>query len=489
MDADCPICMESFNKKQRKKMVCGSCQLSACVACHERYNITLNTDDDPHCMKCKRLWDIDYIITNLSRSAMTRLKVYKETRLIQIERAKIPETQYYLQYDTHIRNVVKKKLSEVEEDVRVLASKMAMVEGTRVNPEYRSLDRAFNAAVNEATNLRSCVNAWVNGQQMLDRDHIPKPLLRSTLRLPHRRNTPRSPSAEHAGTHVCPCSSGSCNGFVMKSDWKCGVCATLSCKRCLATHNDDHVCTDTDIETATLILKTSRPCPSCATRIHKISGCDQMWCTRCNTAFSWESGTVTRGPVHNPHYFEWFLNRENLPDEPDRWCIRPAYHELVRHCLPKFGRESRTFNTIITIYRLSMHIEHAEIVRLNTPPSNNLDLRLKWLKNEITETHFGRVLFKRYKTDIVNQRKIQVYNMFVSLTNDLFRRVLQSHCDETIVTELLEIIQYTNDCFRNIWGVYKMKMPNIRLVHSAYMNMIDIFTTSNGLLQSIHYTD
>ena len=38
-----------------------------------------------------------------------------------------------------------------------------------------------------------------------------------------------------------------------------------------------------------------------------LRNCDQMWCVMegCNTAFSWDTGHVVTGAIHNPHYYEW----------------------------------------------------------------------------------------------------------------------------------------------------------------------------------------
>ena len=44
----------------------------------------------------------------------------------------------------------------------------------------------------------------------------------------------------------------------------------------------DHVCKETDIQSANMIKKETRNCPCCGTNIYKIAGCDQMWCTQCH---------------------------------------------------------------------------------------------------------------------------------------------------------------------------------------------------------------
>jgi hypothetical protein len=74
----------------------------------------------------------------------------------------------------------------------------------------------------------------------------------------------------------------------------------------------NHKCNPESIESFKLICKETKPCPNCRTRISKVSGCDQMWCTQCHVTFSWTTGLKVTGNIHNPHYYEWKKNNEEM---------------------------------------------------------------------------------------------------------------------------------------------------------------------------------
>jgi hypothetical protein len=139
------------------------------------------------------------------------------------------------------------------------------------------------------------------------------------------------------------CPEEGCRGF-LDGKWKCGVCDARVCRHCHDVLEEDeaaparmmhagsgsasgqsgsssssqepaeeappkdkrwHVCEIAAVETARMLAKDTKPCPSCKALISKIDGCDQMWCTLCQTPFSWATGQKEEGRVHNPHYYEW----------------------------------------------------------------------------------------------------------------------------------------------------------------------------------------
>ena len=63
-----------------------------------------------------------------------------------------------------------------------------------------------------------------------------------------------------------------------------------------------------------MIRKDTKPCPGCGEFSHKIHGCDQMWCPTCKVAFSWKTGQLEKGTVHNPEYYRWMReHNEEIP--------------------------------------------------------------------------------------------------------------------------------------------------------------------------------
>jgi len=72
------------------------------------------------------------------------------------------------------------------------------------------------------------------------------------------------------------CGVEGCRGF-LSSAWKCGLCATWTCPKCFDVLGKEkecgHECDPNNVESAKLIKKETRNCPSCAIPIFKIAGC------------------------------------------------------------------------------------------------------------------------------------------------------------------------------------------------------------------------
>lgn len=144
------------------------------------------------------------------------------------------------------------------------------------------------------------------------------------------------------------CQVDGCGGYTDIS-WTCIKCGSIVCKRCgevekkyisrnqreiaRDTKREDydldstvsggdtdeeedgtvHVCREDDIKSFKQILLSARPCPNCKTFIYKISGCNDMWCTTCNTGFRWNTmKPITKEHFHNPHRAEYMKRMKEL---------------------------------------------------------------------------------------------------------------------------------------------------------------------------------
>ena len=116
-----------------------------------------------------------------------------------------------------------------------------------------------------------------------------------------------------------PCISNTCRGFITtcnENEGKCNLCKTMACMKCHEKTHDGE-CKAEILETIKEILENTKPCPKCQINIHRTHGCDHMHCTKCNTHFNYNTGTILHNSS-NYHYREALIreNREaNTEDE------------------------------------------------------------------------------------------------------------------------------------------------------------------------------
>lgn len=106
-----------------------------------------------------------------------------------------------------------------------------------------------------------------------------------------------------SGIYISPCPRNGCLGK-LADDGECGLCHHVFCHDCMKEKTTGHECLKEDKETILELRRTTRPCPKCSVLIYKTEGCDQMWCVKCHTTFSWKTGAISQGVVHNPHFYQ-----------------------------------------------------------------------------------------------------------------------------------------------------------------------------------------
>ena len=317
---DCQICGEKFNKI-KKQTECVKCNFVCCKHCVQQY--ILSRVDEPHCMNCKTQFSEEFLYENVNKTFMNQTyRNHKKEILFDIEKSRIPETMPNVE-DYKERKRLTDENCEIQKEINELKSRLHILEHKKV----------------QNTNRIYLIQSGQGNKN----------------------------SEKRKFNHKCPVED--CKGF-LSTAWKCGVCNTWTCPKCfeiIGLNKDvEHTCKKENIESAELIKKETKPCPQCAIPIFKISGCDQMWCTQCNIAFSWNTGkVVVGGTIHNPHYFQFLRNGGVIQNQRN-----PG--DVVCGGIPRVWELSRRRRELQNIFsKINHQLQTSEDVFINPSITND----------------------------------------------------------------------------------------------------------------------
>lgn len=438
----CNICCDDYNKSTRSKVCCPYCDFDVCRTCCETYILSENS---PKCMKpeCAKEWTRKFLRENFTNVFLTsKYKEHLENLLFDQEKALMPATQPLVEEKIRKKNL-KKQISEIDKLIFDLEKQKRQLEySAQFGPSVSSAEK------------------------------------------------------EERAKFVRQCPANGCRGF-LSTQWKCGICEQWSCPDCHELKGPDrdcqHTCDPNNLETAKMLAKDSKPCPKCQSLIFKISGCDQMWCTQCHTAFSWKTGKLEKN-IHNPHYYEW--QRKNgggaAPRNPgDIECGRELahytsdrintlakkhsdLHKFEKKEVPSYyGSSRKEFRNIDTysenirllqnIIRNIIHNTRVELPNFQTDyVAKNQDLRVEYLEGIISEDFFKISIQRNDKKNRKNTEIAQVLQLANTAITDIVYRIMDNldksasgqHKLATLMLEFDQIRDYCNDIFRDISFTY-----------------------------------
>jgi hypothetical protein len=415
---DCNICATKTNKVNYM-IGCAYCAFESCKVCTQTFLIGLD-DDKPRCMnpQCKKVWTGDFLSENFPNSFHNQVYRDRKTQ-IAFERQKslLPETQELLESNRKIKTQIK-ELSDEEEALRA---------------RLRLISEQKDA-------LRQIINS------------------------------DRKITTKRVFIKACPVNE--CRGF-LSSDFICGMCDVQVCKDChIPIGNKDapeeHKCDPNTVETIKLLARDTKPCPNpgCGTPIFKISGCDQMYCTKCHSAFSWKSGLIETGTIHNPHFYEW-QRKQNGGVAPrvqgDDVCGRRLEIRALRHALDKFKIK---VDTLDNQHRFLGHLDYILTTRYNNQDIENHHrvLRMEYLEKNIDEGMWFNDLKRSLKQKEKNEALRDILNMVCTTLSDIFNNIYASKSRSEVndhITSMEELRLYTNNTLDNIGRRFKNNSPTI----------------------------
>ena len=266
-----------------------------------------------------------------------------------------------------------------------------------------------------------------------------------------------------AQENECPCVTEDCKGFV-DSEGNCPVCQKMTCLKCNVTKVDDtHVCSQVDVDTWNDLKKNTRPCPNCNTRIFKISGCDQMFCIQCNTAFSWSRGTIEQGAIHNPHYFEWLFQQRGQAaapaHDPPGNCNEGRLPDF-RHVRSRAGEGPhgmRREREIGELYRKMQHFTYDIMPRFSTSAVEHRRQVFRYLHMYLTNDAKAPKKFEecvqRFET---NNEIYEILNSYRRIQTHLFRTFANREINTgAFLNQFHDCKEYYRGIIKNTGKVYK----------------------------------
>jgi hypothetical protein len=474
---DCDVCCMPFNLSTRKRITCehdSACSFASCKTCVRTY--LLGTTSDPNCMSCSKPWSDKFLTTHLKASFVkTEYKTHRKELLIQQEISRIPESMaaaetYKRVYDIKCQiDTLSQLISDNKQKEKILKVKENSLRNANLvvrSKEYLLCLKTQSELYNSSSLYRYNIKS-----------------LRHDIAVIQDGGIAVGEERKVKKTFIMPCPGTDCRGF-LNDEYNCEMCKTSTCSKCFELivvekdEGSEHVCKKENIESAEFIRKQSKPCPCCGTRISKIDGCDQMWCTQCHKAFSWNTGKIVTGTIHNPHYYQFQreLGGGNAPRNPgDVVCggvcgiaelLRVLNTNLTKKEHDPIKRE------LSNIHRLVVHFSMLTLDPLRRQmgaETNNEEERVKYIVKEISREKLGDEIFKKDSKRKRETALLHICEMFVTVATDIFAALVRSERKGSIflgdaqhsLVEFNTLRDYSNHHFKEVSITYGICVPFI----------------------------
>jgi hypothetical protein len=481
----CSICVETFNNVGRKKVVCGKCSMEICTKCIKKF--LAENVQEPNCMNCKEVYSKDFMDTYFGYTyrqsilkgvrlnvlvareklimpdLMHRADAYKQCRLHEVERAKL-----------------RKKMNSLEISLEEIYATRAKLDDMLKN-NIENITTVDNQLSDEF--MKSITDAIINTNKVkldienqLDQLEI---VYNDNWKEISRLSDIYYNGATQKTDSVMNCFKEECKGFLDK-DYVCGLCHMKACKDCqeelFTDQEQEHVCKQENIDSVKAIRDETKPCPTCKTRVFKIEGCDQMFCVKCHTGFSWNTGIIERGRIHNPHYFEWLRSkRQQMPREMgDVPCGGLPCWFSIKHHLEHLNIHVTVITYLNAVYKMTEYLQNKEIPKYPITEGRDDELNMigiKYMADILPENQWKNKLFQMEKKKEINTERRLVLDMMIAVLIDLFGDICNINDESSIyqkTNEFDEIRKYFNSSVKNIGN--RFDLLNFKVISSTWMS-------------------
>jgi hypothetical protein len=233
------------------------------------------------------------------------------------------------------------------------------------------------------------------------------------------------------------------------------------------------------VEAEALINQECMACPLCGMGIVRVSGCDHMWCTSCETGFSYT--TRQRIPDRanaNPHrntrmrqLREQARGSAEAPHPPDGGeCGGEIidWPDVHRCHTNSCGGNRVTITFLMAVHHCARHVVMIVLRDLPTNMADTSELRVRYSLGDFGERRFGALLQQqeKFRERLLEIRAtLEVFTLIVfNFFSDMKRRLsegLYADCKERCSMLATSIEKLVNAPLQNLADLYGTTTPRI----------------------------
>ncbi len=472
----CNICVEKYTKSTRAKITCAKCQDSCCKVCFKRHVSELGSPHVFRCMFCGEEFNRTSLHAALGNAYMnSTFRDIRKEILFEREQGFFAATQDIVE--------ARIKARALRDKISSLGDKYKRAKDAKIREMMQFRGSAEMMPVMGALDRYLILENEIESMHEIEAEEVDS-LMARIDKLVNDTKPKRN-------TYMMVCSSHECNGMLsrenctQKGNYICILCKRITCQACkMEISEEAHVCDPNILATLQFVEKDAKPCPSCHILIHKISGCNQMFCTQCHASFDWRTMRLNNGAIHNPHHARWLMETRDRPRETgDIQCGRELNVQVIARSI--YDRINGSGDAsperdiirdfIVEAIRMCVHHQEITIPRYSRDRyghETNQELRIHLLMGDISTDEFKKEIQRRDKCNSKRAEMLHIITAYRDALTDIIWTYYEKSCTlddwKALNREIDALVEYINACLLDLARVYGSRASRERDILSMY---------------------
>ena len=500
---ECEICYENA-----ATINCSKCGCKYCANCFlHSYNESFEDDVNFKCINCNNPISLYTIYKALNKDSTILSQLIKRKVDIRLEQLKLESHKLSRcvnaiklrnKYQELMKTTTKSRINEIIEYKEIVGKfpKDATKEEIELIGLYNNSD-VFKKKRSWHTNLTIPISI--------------QDILTTQYKIMMKQNL----GASAVVKYIFQCDNPDCKNGLVSNEYMCVLCGSEYCKSCWKNltyerekkNITDHVCDPNDVATVNQLIDETKPCPKCACRTKKVSGCAHVFCNNCHTSFDWNTNRISP-KFSNPDLADYEKENGTIEQfDANNWIftnvdVNDIDFNLISENLHQIRREMWFFGSLYaTIY---FHQELIGCVNgvihyrnfINTLNAKIFKNRINYIMGEANEEEIVKLITEQLKCEIKCNECVKVYIDYLLEVAPICQRVFEKSekfVNSNVGHELnalrnaladysyggWKILSYNNRYDEN-WMLYKKAYDIIRFaVDEWYEQTIEILNKHN----------